>query len=74
VQTTATIDINAAENKLLDYIITDMNGRILSKKQVQVFRGNNKTELRLDHLPAGIYNIILSNKSATVFVARFAKQ
>lgn len=74
VQTAATLDINASENKLLGYVVTDINGRVLSNKQLQVIRGNSKTELKLDHLPAGIYNIILSNESTTVFVARFVKQ
>jgi hypothetical protein len=39
-----------------------------------VLRGNNRTELKLDHLAAGIYNIIISNGSETIFIARFARQ
>jgi hypothetical protein len=74
VQSTAILDINAEENKLLDYIITDMNGRILSKKQLQVLRGNNRTELKLGHLVVGIYTIIISNGSETIFIDRFARQ
>jgi len=51
-----------------------MNGRVLSKKQLQVLRGNNTMEMKLDHLGAGIYNIIISNRSETIFNARFARQ
>ena len=74
VLSTATLDINAEENKLLDYIITDMNGRVLSKKQLQVLRGNNRTELKLDHLAVGIFTIIISNGSKTIFIGQFARQ
>src|SRR5436190_38685 len=74
VLSTATLDINAEENKLFDYIITDMNGRVLSKKQLQVLRGNNRTELKLDHLAVGIFTIIISNGSKTIFIGQFARQ
>jgi hypothetical protein len=34
-----------------------MNGRVLSKKQLQVLRGNNTMEMKLDHLGAGVFTI-----------------
>jgi len=51
-----------------------MNGRVLSKKQLQVLHGNNTMEMKLEHLAAGIYNIIISNGSETILIARFARQ
>jgi Zn-dependent metalloprotease len=56
-----TIKFDADKNENVNLVITDMLGRIISKKQWTVDIGSNNININLDDQPAGLYMLKLSS-------------
>ncbi len=46
--------------------VVDMNGRVISHKNIDAFRGNNRYQLDMNNIPSGSYIIRLSNREGAL--------
>jgi hypothetical protein len=61
------IRFSIAESSNVEFVLTDVNGRIIDKKKIQAHRGDNSFKLSLEGYNAGIYyySIIYKNQKKT---------
>ena len=61
------IRFSIAEPTNVDFVLTDIGGRIIEKRRIQAYGGDNSFKLQLEKYSAGIYyySIIYKNKKKT---------
>ncbi len=69
----ATLIITSSSSQKLDIIITDMQGRLVKKKNYSVVAGNNNIELPMYDLPSGIYQLTGISSGGKTNTIRFIK-
>ncbi len=74
VQSSAILNIALSKKDMLEFAVTDMNGKAWMKKQIKVESGNNSVEFSFDKLSAGVYHLSVFGKNGFIKTIRFVKQ
>lgn len=73
VKNISTLQLIAGQSSRATIIVSDIVGKVLSKKEVNVQEGSNDIEMDFSHLNAGTYQIIVTNSSGISKTLRFVK-
>jgi len=70
----ATLIISASRAQKLDIIITDMQGRVMLRRNFNVAAGNTNIDLAMERLGAGMYLLTGTSSEGKLNTIRFIKQ
>ncbi|RYY46761.1 MAG: T9SS type A sorting domain-containing protein, partial [Chitinophagaceae bacterium] len=70
----AILNVTSAQSTIMEIVVTDLNGKQLSKQRVSLIAGNNQLPLSLGKLPAGTYQVTGLTADGQAKSTRFVKQ
>lgn len=70
----AVLSITSAEKSIMEIVVTDVNGKQISKQRVSLIAGNNQVQLNLRNVAAGTYQVSGLTADGAVKTLRFVKE
>ncbi|MFT3981819.1 MAG: T9SS type A sorting domain-containing protein [Ferruginibacter sp.] len=74
VRDAAVLNVTSAQRDIMEIVITDINGKQISKQRVSLVAGNNQVSLNLGHIAAGTYQVSGLTADGSMRTLKFVKQ
>lgn len=70
----ATLNVTSAEKTIIEIVVSDLNGKQISKQRISLIAGNNLVPLSLRNVAAGTYQVTGLTADGQLRSLRFVKQ
>ena len=74
VKNDAILSVTSAERSIMEIVVSDLNGKQVSKQRVSLIAGSNQVTLSLRNVAAGTYQVTGLTADGQVRSLRFVKQ
>ena len=68
------LSVTTAEKTIMEIVVSDLNGKQISKQRLSLIAGNNQVQLNFDNIAAGTYQVTGLTPDGQVKSLRFVKQ